>query len=729
MLRPSAPVVTRNAAALFAVSFVALYLELVAIRWIPTQVRLLAYFSNFMLIACLLGLGLGMVLDRRRARLLGVYPAGMVVLVACVLVLGATDFRLPFISGDVWLWNTRGQAPAAIGAYLVLVLFVMLVALVFVPLGQEIGTRLRPFRAIRGYSVNIAGSLAGVLAFTAVSYAELTPAWWFAIGFGALVAYQALVRDRPRELVTTVAVLSAVVGVVYAYGLVDGRGSQTYWSPYYRVQVSPIAERSVVRGYDVTVNRDSHQQALDLAVRPGESERAGVRRSIYDLPYRFGRPERVLVIGAGTGNDVAAALRANPDARIDAVEIDPRIARLGRELHPERPYDSRNVRVHIDDARAYLTRTDQRYDTIVFGFLDSHRLFSHMSSVRLDNYVYTTRSLETVRARLTPGGVVALTFTVHEKWIADRLYGLVERAFGHPPLVYDGGKGTGGTMFINAPGGTPARPSGVPEITGAEFREQILGHGDRVTWNYVPSLAGFIPNSEFTADPRLPTDEWPYLYMREPAIPPNYLEVLLLTLAAATALVWLLAPRPSFRRPSTWNFFALGAAFALLETRAVTEIGLVLGSTWTTNAVVISSILTMILLANLVATRFPRLPLPVVYGLLLATLLFNYLVSLRATLNLSYGLAVLVAALQVGLPLLLSGIVFARSFARAEDTGSALGANLMGAVLGALLEYSSLLFGLRELYLGALAFYVVSFLIVTRRGERRASGAAAEAVA
>jgi SAM-dependent methyltransferase len=485
----------------------------------------------------------------------------------------------------------------------------------------------------------------------------------------------------------------------------------------------------VVGGYNVTVNRDSHQQALDLAVRPGEPARAGVRRSIYDLPYRFGRPRRVLVIGAGTGNDVAAALRASPDARVDAVEIDPRIAQLGRELHPERPYDSPNVRVHIDDARAYLTRTDERYDTIVFGFLDSHRLFSHMSSVRLDNYVYTTRSLETVRDRLTPDGVMALTFTVHEKWIADRLYGLVERAFGHPPLVYDGGRGTGGTMFINSPSGTPARPSGVPEIASADFRERVLGSGERVTWNYVPGLAGFIPGSEFTADPRLPTDEWPYLYMREPAIPPNYLEVLLLTLAAATALVWLLAPRVSFRRPSTWNFFALGAAFALLETRAVTEIGLVLGSTWTTNAVVISSILTMILVANLVATRFPRVPLPVVYGLLLAALVFNYLVSLRATLNLSYGLAVLVAALQVGLPLLLSGIVFARSFARAEDTGSALGANLMGAVLGALLEYSSLLFGLRELYLLALAFYVVSFLIVTRGGVRAGRGVAAPGTA
>jgi hypothetical protein len=64
--------------------------------------------------------------------------------------------------------------------------------------------------------------------------------------------------------------------------------------------------------------------------------------------------------------------------------------------------------------------------------------------------------------------------------------------------------------------------------------------------------------------------------------------------------------------------------------------------------------------------------------------------------------------------MLLSGIVFARSFQQAEDPGAALGANLMGAVLGALLEYSSLVFGLRLLYVDALIFYLISFVIIAR---------------
>lgn len=704
----------RSASALFAISFIGLYLELVAIRWIPTQVRLLAYFSNFVLIACLLGLGLGMVLDRRPQRLLRLFPIGLAALVGTVLVLYATDFRLPFIAGTEWLWNTSSQATSTILAYVVLVAFVMLCALAFVPLGQEIGVRLRDFAPIRGYSINVAGSLAGVGAFVLVSYLGLDPVWWFGVGLVLLLGYQALVGDRARALAVPVVLFIGVLVTLVLVERHEGRDYQTRWSPYYLIQVSPYGSL----GYDIKVNRDSHQQALDLSGRYNDVPIARSRKTLYDLPYRFVDAQRVLVIGAGTGNDVAAALRSAPNAQIDAVEIDPEIADLGKKLHPEHPYDNPRVHLHIADARAFLTRTHAHYDAIIFGFLDSHRLFSHMSSVRLDNYIYTTQSIANVRDRLTPNGVVALTFTVHEKWIADRLFGLLDHAFGHPPLVYEGDLNTIGTMFIDTPSATPEPVSAVATIGADEFNRLVVNHGDRLTWSYRPELAGFLAPGTLTADSRLPTDEWPYLYTQTATIAPNYLEVIFLTLFAAIALVWFTAPRVDVRRASTWNFFALGAAFALLETRGVTELGLVLGSTWVTNAVVISSILVMILVANLIVTRLPRLPTRAVYIALFGVLAFNFAVSLRSTLGLGYGFSVFLSAVQVGLPMLLSGIVFARSFQRADDPGAALGANLMGAVLGALLEYSSLIFGLRLLYVDALVFYLISFFIITGPGLR-----------
>jgi hypothetical protein len=106
------------------------------------------------------------------------------------------------------------------------------------------------------------------------------------------------------------------------------------------------------------------------------------------MAYQLVRnPGEVLVVGAGTGNDVAAALRHGA-THVDAVEIDPVILHLGREYHPECPYDSPRVTVHVDDGRP-SSRNQTRYDLIVFGYLDSHTMLTSFSSIRLDNYDYT----------------------------------------------------------------------------------------------------------------------------------------------------------------------------------------------------------------------------------------------------------------------------------------------------------------------------------------------------
>lgn len=108
-------------------------------------------------------------------------------------------------------------------------------------------------------------------------------------------------------------------------------------------------------------------------------------------------------MGAGTGNDVASALRHGA-THVDAVEIDPLILRLGKRFHPEHPYDSPRVTVHVDDARAFFKKTKRKYDLIVFGYLDSHTMLTSFSSVRLDNYVYTLESLREARGLLREAG-------------------------------------------------------------------------------------------------------------------------------------------------------------------------------------------------------------------------------------------------------------------------------------------------------------------------------------
>src|SRR5271169_4392512 len=68
---------------LLLVSSAALYLEIVLIRWIGTEVRIFAFFQNLSLIACFLGFGVGCFNTKQRGSLLPSLAAitGLVVLI------------------------------------------------------------------------------------------------------------------------------------------------------------------------------------------------------------------------------------------------------------------------------------------------------------------------------------------------------------------------------------------------------------------------------------------------------------------------------------------------------------------------------------------------------------------------------------------------------------------------------------------------------------------------
>lgn len=701
-------VVPYDATRLVLISFLSLYFELTLIRWIPTQIRLLAYFTNFVLIAALLGLGVGMLVATRRLWMVPLFPLGLLALTSFVVVLQERGLVLPIVPTGQFVWDYVKHLPATGAfAYLVVVLFFLAMVGVFALIGQEVGRALRAFSPLRAYSLNILGSLLGVLGFALVNQLEVPPLIWLAIGSVGFVLYLLSVSPSIRSVVAVLPLI-AVLGVVYASSLDAPRGESTYWSPYYKVQVTPKIVDGQRVGYTIGVNQDSFQFALDLSGRYRRIPYMAARARQYDMPFTFTHPKRVLVLGAGTGNDVAAAIRNAPGATIDAVEIDPVIARLGRELHPERPYSNSHVRLHVNDARSFLQQSGQKYDLILFGKLDSHRVFSHMSSVRMDNYVYTKEDMETVRRHLSPGGMLAIGFVAHEKWIAERLFTLLYHVFGHSPLVYQTSNLAYDTLYFI--GNKPrAIPAGAPTISHERFVREVLVGDSAGTWRY-SKLEGFISPREFSPTGTLLSDDWPYLYMRERSIPANYLLVLVLTVLVSVVLVRLVVPSMDFRSLGNWNFLLLGAGFALQETKGITDIALLFGSTWITNIIVISAILLVILLANLVVSRLGNIPLQWVYLTLFATLVFNYVVPLRGLLAYGFWTQVAVSGVRVAGPLFFSGIIFARWFECAENPSSALGANLMGAVAGGLAEYSSLALGLNQLYLLALIFYVLSLV-------------------
>ena len=115
----------------------------------------------------------------------------------------------------------------------------------------------------------------------------------------------------------------------------------------------------------VSVNDAYFQRMLDL--RPeavGGSRLLQSWANYYAIPYRLKpEPERVLVVGAGTGNDVAAALR-NGAGRVDAVEIDPAILAIGRAAAPGGAVRiSPGVHAIVNDARSLLRHTSRASTT------------------------------------------------------------------------------------------------------------------------------------------------------------------------------------------------------------------------------------------------------------------------------------------------------------------------------------------------------------------------------
>jgi hypothetical protein len=206
------------------------------------------------------------------------------------------------------------------------------------------------------------------------------------------------------------------------------------------------------------------------------------------------------------------------------------------------------------------------------------------------------------------------------------------------------------------------------------------------------------------------TDDWPFLYMPTRTYPLSYLGMIALILALSGITTRsFVADKPGFGHVA---FFLLGAGFMLVETKAITELGLVFGNTWHVIGIVISGILVMAFLANWLVQRFHiRRALPSAV-LLLVTLAAGFLVSKYGDLSASrFGKPAAVVVLTC--PMLFSGIVFSTLLARARDITGVMAVNVLGAMAGGVLEYNAMFFGFRFLYILAMAFYALAILAFT----------------
>ena len=156
--------------ALFVASFLVLFLETALIRWMPAYVRLLAYFSNFILLASFLGIGVGCLLARdgpngSRRNLLPMFPWLLFGLVFAVDHL-RLEVRLPSTT-TIYFSSGTADAVVAVESTLLLPALFIVVAALFVSVAQPMGRELAATRPpLRAYAINLLGSLAGVAIFS-----------------------------------------------------------------------------------------------------------------------------------------------------------------------------------------------------------------------------------------------------------------------------------------------------------------------------------------------------------------------------------------------------------------------------------------------------------------------------------------------------------------------------------------------------------------------------------
>lgn len=642
-----------NRRRLVLLSFLMLFVELALIRWLGANVLYLSFFSNLVLLGSFLGIGLGFLAADRKQDWSRYFPWALFALVALV---AAFPVQIDRIDQEVLFFGD--PQPSGLPIWLIVPLIFALVVAILAMIAQAVARVFATFAPLEAYRLDILGSLLGIAGFTVVSFLRAPPIVW---GVGAaVIAFTCMPALRRADR-------WALGGVVAVLGL-QSFAPGLSWSPYYQVSVYEVD------GYDnIAVNGIHHQGMLPVSILEG---------SVYTQPYEFlgGRPPgRVLIIGAGSGNDVAVALSKGA-AEVDAVEIDPRLHEIGVELHPDQPYSDPRVNVIVDDGRAFMQRTQTQYDVIVFALPDSLTLVSGQASLRLESYLFTEEALSEAERLLAPNGVFAMYNFYREDWLIQRLARSLGEGFDQEPCVFSvGGEGR---LALLAVGGdtTTTCPLGQLDMAGS---------------------------------PDPVTDDYPFLYLRERSIPALYATTLVALLATSLLVIRVGVGRISALRPYA-DLFAMGAAFLLLETKSVVQFALWFGTTWIVNSLVFAGVLASVWAAVELARRV-RLPRQgVLYMFLFAALTVAWAVPADLLLAMPLAPRWVAATVVTFAPIFIANLIFAQRFAATASSTTAFGANLLGAMVGGLLEYASLLVGYRALIVVVAVLYFAALRLTPR---------------
>lgn len=694
-------------------SFLVLFLELLIIRLLSTEIRIFAYLSNLVLLAIFVGSSVGMLIKRK----FPISLSAILVFSFCAILSmqyivrfpnlefrlfsGITELLAPLSESYIWLQiDTFSKTGIAIGIVLTFLL-TALVGMIFVPIGQKLGelfgTKGHPMLI---YSINIASSIAGMWVFQLLSLANISP--YFGL-FLASILLLLLIEKSNDRIITIASIIGITILLLPHNPYQPYERPATFWTPYQKLTLSVIQRDKLYQpeGWYLEVNNVGYMGLLDLSQKSLDLRMPEIMKHTknlsdtllsnqYTLPYAISpKHDTALIIGGGGGNDAAGALRSNVKD-VDVVEIDPMIITIGKKYHPEKPYNNRRVKTYVNDGRSFLETTSKKYDVIVMSLADSHTTSSSLTNLQLDNYLYTSQAFSSVKSHLNDNGLFFLTFEVNRPWIGERFTKTLKGTFGNTPAIVnvrsDGIFGWGGIMFIAGKNESTIKTVTAENKTIAEY---LARHKMEYKDSSVNTL----------------TDNWPYVYLDKPRLPFLHLIV---SLSALTVLL-LLTSRILPRKSINWPFFFLGAGFLLFEFQNISRSSLIFGNTWQTNLFIITGVLVFILVANLSVYK-KLIPLKLAFVLLYATFLLQIIVPISYFNTLSGAAKIPVALLFLTLPHFFSGIIFATLFTRQKDKARAIGSNLLGSAIGGIFAIVSYLLGIHSLLYFTILFYSLYFI-------------------
>ena len=250
-----------------------LLLELVLIRWLASVFPVYSFYKNFTMLACFLGLGAGYAVAERQP------CAPALVLPMLALFVGVITL-LRYDTGAAYLifsvgWLSTFDLPV----YFLLGASFIICACICYPVGQLCGKLLHSSNSLNAYSLNLVGSVLGVIALFVMSLYWLPPVIWFAVTGGIMLLF---VLSRDDFLTLGIASFCVLLAIL-AWPVQPE--TQRIYSPYQLLERTAKADGLM----QILSGGSYYQKVYNFAdsKRGQESDADRYVRAYYEFPYNF----------------------------------------------------------------------------------------------------------------------------------------------------------------------------------------------------------------------------------------------------------------------------------------------------------------------------------------------------------------------------------------------------------------------------------------------------------